>query len=88
MESTYQLAARRTYRWATIIGDGAWGFVSFCHIAKAVRLCPTEIEAKRLAAGKCRYVPCSGSHTVEKFEAAPVPQPVWESIAERMGGDE
>jgi hypothetical protein len=78
-DSPFKIAARGKYRWATIAGDGQWGFVSLCHIAKAVRLCHTEDEAKRLAAGKCRAVPCSGNHTVEKFEAGPIPQPVWES---------
>jgi hypothetical protein len=78
-DSPFQLAARRRYRYATIVRDGEWGVVSFCHIAKAVRLCPTEYEAKRLAAGKCRATPCINNHTVERFEPEPLPQPVWQS---------
>ena len=79
METGYQLAARAKYRYAAIVGDGAWGFVSFCHVAKRVRLCFTEQEAKQRAAGKCNAVPCCGNHAVERFEAEPIPRPVFES---------
>jgi hypothetical protein len=78
-DSPYQLAARREYRYATIVRDGEWGVVFHCYIGKKICLCLTEIEAARLVAGKCKAEPCSGNHTVEKFEAVPVPQPVWES---------
>jgi len=78
-DSPYQLAARRVYRWATIIRDGEWGVVFRCYMGNKICLCPTEAEARKLAAGKCKAVPCCGNHTVERFEAVPVPQPVWES---------
>lgn len=79
METGYQLAARAKYRYASIVGDGAWGFVSLCHIAKRVRLCLSWQEATRLAAGKCNAVPCCGNHTVERFEPEPIPMPVFDS---------
>lgn len=78
-DSPFQLAARRRYRYATITGDGEWGVVARCHIAKKVRLCPTEIEANRLAALRCSAVPCRDDHVVERFEHEPIPQPVWDS---------
>jgi hypothetical protein len=85
MESAFQLAARRAYRWATIVRDGEWGVIFHCYMGKKVCLCPAEDDAVRLAAGKCKAVPCNGNHTVERFEPVPLPQPVWVSIAERMG---
>jgi hypothetical protein len=78
-DSPFQLAARSRYRYASIVGDGEWGFVSLCHIAKRVRLCFSEQESKRLAAGKCNAVPCCGNHTVEHFKPEPIPRPVFES---------
>jgi hypothetical protein len=79
METGYQRGARAKYKFAPIVGDGEWGIVSFCHISKRVRLCGTKEEATRRSAGNCGAVPCRGSHTVEHFDSAPLPQPVFVS---------
>ena len=87
METGFQLAAREQYRYATIFGDGPWGVVVHCFCGKKIRLCPTEDEAKRLAASKCRATPCRDQHSVEHLTPMRLPQPVWDSIAERMGDE-
>jgi hypothetical protein len=81
MASGYQLAARRKYRWATILSDGPHGAVSFCNpVEKRVALFATEAEAQRAAAGKCRFVACKGDHHVETFAPVPVPRYVERGI--------
>lgn len=75
MASGFQLAARRAYRYASIVGDGAHAAVSTCNPGeKRVALFATEAEAKSAAAGKCRFVACRGDHRVETFAPVPVPQ--------------
>jgi len=74
-QSAFQIAARRAYRWAQIVGDGPHAAVSFCNpVEKRIALFATAAEAERAAAGKCRYVACKGDHRLETFAPVPVPQ--------------
>jgi hypothetical protein len=73
MESPFQRRARDKYRFATVVGDGPHGVVSFCCIEKRVGLFATAEQAQRAAAGRCKCVPCTGKHKLEDFEPLPLP---------------